>query len=45
MTTERGHCTEKFKREAMRLMKTSDKPIAQLARDLGVTTVQATILG
>lgn len=36
MTIERRQYTEEFKREAVRLMETSDKPIAQLARDLGV---------
>jgi transposase len=28
--------TEEFKREAVRLMETSGKPVAQIARDLGV---------
>ena len=28
--------TEEFRREAVRLMETSGKPIAQIARDLGV---------
>lgn len=42
MTTERRHYTEEFKYEAVRLIEASGKPIAQLARDLGITTVQAT---
>jgi transposase len=36
MATERRRYTEEFKREAVRLMETSGKPIAQIARDLGV---------
>jgi transposase len=36
MTTERRKYTEEFKREAVRLMETSGKPIAELARDLGI---------
>lgn len=36
MVTERRKYTEEFKREAVRLMETSGKPIAQLARDLGI---------
>lgn len=36
MATERKSYTEEFKREAVRLMETSGKPIAQIARDLGV---------
>ena len=36
MATERRSYTEEFKREAVRLMETSDKPIAELARDLGI---------
>jgi transposase len=36
MATERNSYTEEFKREAVRLMETSGKPVAQLARDLGV---------
>jgi transposase len=36
MATERRRHTEEFKREAVRLMETSSKPIAQIARDLGV---------
>lgn len=36
MSTDRRSYTEAFKREAVRLMETSGKPIAQLARDLGV---------
>ncbi len=36
MTVERRKYTEEFKREAVRLMETSDKPIAELARDLGI---------
>ena len=36
MATDRKSYTEEFKREAVRLMETSGKPIAQLARDLGV---------
>lgn len=35
MTEDRKRYTEEFKREAVRLMETSGKPIAQLARDLG----------
>jgi transposase len=36
MAAERRRYTEAFKREAVRLMETSGKPIAQIARDLGV---------
>ena len=36
MTTERKSYTEEFKREAVRLMESSGKPIAELARDLGI---------
>lgn len=36
MAVERKHYPEEFKREAVRLMETSGKPIAQLARDLGI---------
>jgi transposase len=36
MTVERKKYTEEFKREAVRLMETSGKAIAELARDLGV---------
>lgn len=36
MPTERRKYTEAFKREAVRLMETSGKPVAQLARDLGI---------
>lgn len=36
MATERRKYTEEFKREAVRLMETSDKPVAQLAGDLGI---------
>lgn len=36
MATERRKYTEEFKREAVRLMETSGKPIAELARDLGI---------
>jgi transposase len=36
MTVERRQYTEEFKREAVRLMETSDKPIAEIARDLGI---------
>lgn len=36
MTTERRKYTEEFKREAVRLMESSGKPIAELARDLGI---------
>jgi len=36
MTIERRKYTEEFKREAVRLMETSGKPVAQLARDLGI---------
>ena len=36
MTVERGKYTEEFKREAVRLMETSGKPVAEIARDLGV---------
>jgi transposase-like protein len=35
MTAERSNYTEAFKREAVRLMETSGKPVAQLARDWG----------
>ena len=36
MAADRKRYTGEFKREAVRLMETSGKPIAQLARDLGV---------
>lgn len=36
MATDRRKYTEAFKREAVRLMETSDKPIAEIARDLGI---------
>lgn len=36
MTVDRRKYTEEFKREAVWLMETSGKPVAQLARDLGV---------
>jgi transposase len=36
MAVERRKYTEEFKREAVRLMETSGKPIAELARNLGV---------
>jgi transposase len=36
MTTERRKYTEEFKREAVRLMETSGKAIAEIARDLGI---------
>jgi transposase len=36
MAADRKSYTEEFKREAVRLMETSGKPVAQLARDLGV---------
>lgn len=36
MAAERKSYPEEFKREAVRLMETSGKPIAQIARDLGV---------
>jgi transposase len=36
MATERKSYTEEFKREAVRLMENSGKPVAQLARDLGI---------
>ncbi len=36
MATERKNYTEEFKREAVRLMESSGKPIAELARDLGI---------
>ncbi len=36
MTTDRKSYPEEFKREAVRLMETSGKPVAQLARDLGI---------
>lgn len=36
MATERKSYTEEFKREAVRLMESSDKPVTQLARDLGI---------
>jgi transposase len=36
MTTERRKYTEEFKREAVRLMESSGKPIAELARDPGI---------
>jgi transposase len=36
MTTERRKYTEEFKREAVQLMETSGKAIAEWARDLGI---------
>jgi transposase len=36
MTVERRKYTEEFKREAVQLMESSGKPIAELARDLGI---------
>lgn len=36
MTTERRTYTEAFKRETVRLMETSGKGVAELARDLGI---------
>ena len=36
MATDRRSYTEAFKREAVRLMETSGKPVAQIARDLGI---------
>jgi transposase len=36
MAVERRSYTEEFKREAVRLLESSGKPVAQLARDLGV---------
>ena len=36
MTIERRKYTEEFKREAVRLMESSGKPIAEIARDLGI---------
>ena len=36
MTVERRKYTEEFKREAVRLMETSGKSIAELGRDLGI---------
>ncbi len=36
MRNERKRYTEDFKREAVRLMKSSEKPIAEIARDLGI---------
>jgi transposase len=36
MAVERRKYTEEFKREAVRLMETSGKPIAEIARDLGI---------
>lgn len=36
MTTERRRYAEEFKREAVRLMETGGKPVAQIARDLGI---------
>lgn len=36
MTIARRKHTEEFKREAVRLMETGGKPVAQLARDLGI---------
>lgn len=36
MATAHRKYTEEFKREAVRLMETSGKPIAELARDLGI---------
>jgi transposase len=36
MTIERRKYTEECKREAVRLMETIGKPVAQLAHDLGI---------
>ena len=36
MAVERRKYTEEFKREAVRLMETSGKAIAEIARDLGI---------
>ena len=36
MPKKRKSYTEEFKREAVRLMETSGKPIAEIARDLGI---------
>ena len=36
MRNERKRHTEDFKREAVRLMESSGKPIAEIARDLGI---------
>ena len=36
MAIDRRRYTEEFKREAVQLMETSGKPIAELARDLGI---------
>jgi transposase len=36
MTSERRKYSEEFKREAVRLMESSGKPIAEVARDLGI---------
>jgi transposase len=36
MTVERRKYTEEFKREAVRLMETSGKAIAEIGRDLGI---------
>lgn len=36
MANERLKYTEEFKHEAVRLMETSGKPVAELARDLGI---------
>jgi transposase len=36
MTVERRKYTEEFRREAVRLMETSGKAIAEIARDLGI---------
>ena len=36
MATDRRSYTEEFKREAVRLMETSGKAVAQIARDLGI---------
>ncbi len=36
MTRERRSYTEEFKREAVRLMESNGKAVAQLARDLGI---------
>lgn len=36
MATNRRNYTEEFKREAVRLMESSGKPVVQIARDLGI---------
>ena len=36
MANERRKYTEEFKREAVQLMETSGKPVAEIARELGI---------